>query len=92
MKSVKPLKNSLRLWITASSVVGFMGGWAILAHAPKPAPLQTVTAATVQESIVSPIPTLPPVPSLDEFTQLQPLPSFSFSTQSQMPRFRTRGS
>lgn len=95
MDSKKTMKNTFRLWITMTSVAGFLGGWAILAHAPKPAPLLSIPAASVQESTgsdLAPLPTLALVPSLDNLSQLQALPSAPQIIQRQMPRFRTRGS
>ena len=35
-KSVRPLSKSLRVLIAAGSVGAFLGGWALLAHAPNP--------------------------------------------------------
>jgi hypothetical protein len=89
---MKPLKNVIRIWIATVSLVGFMGGWLLLAHAGKPAPLQVQTPNSVTV-----LPTLPPLPSLDS----QSLGSSSFGFQSQpvpqvssrgFPRLRTSGS
>ncbi len=83
-------QRKLRLLIATGSTVGFLGGWALLAHAGKP--VSTVTTAPVVESV-----TLPPLDfsaleasgnsnSAQSIT-IQPLPQ-SFSR----PRLRTGGS
>jgi hypothetical protein len=86
---MKHLKVGLRIWIAISSIAGFLGGWVMLAHSPKPAqPAQQVSV------LVQPV-NLPPLPPMTSFTQqssaFQPLPSLpqsSFFT----PRLRTGGS
>ncbi len=84
------VKYSVRLLIATGSLLGFLGGWVLLAHAEKPA--STVAPAP----IVAPAPeqVAPVVPSFTSpntgFQSVQPLPSTPrFST---MPRMRTRGS
>jgi hypothetical protein len=89
---MKPLKLALRIWITITSVLSFLAGWALLSHAPKPASIfslfsspQTTTSSSASDPItVQPLPTLAPVPSLDSMitnpnttVNLQPLPSFN---------------
>lgn len=99
---MKPIKISLRLWITLGSVVSFLGGWALFSHAGKPVPLiQTQSidpAATTSQTANT---TLDPIPSVQDLlnTNLQPLPSLpslsnnnTGSSQSFFPRLRTRGS
>ncbi len=88
------IKYSLRLLIATGSFLGFLGGWALLAHAGKPVQPGTATTSDVTSGITAPLPTVPPLPSQnDPSTNLQPLPSLpsapSFST---LPRLRTRGS
>jgi hypothetical protein len=51
---MKLLKSGLRFWLTLASVTSFAGGWAMLAHAPKPYQLFQQTTA----------PTLEPLPPL----------------------------
>ncbi len=92
---MKFFKTGLRIWIATGSVIGFFGGWALLAHAPKPA--QPTQQPVVQ---MAPLPTLAPLPSLGDnnnqlsFQQVQPLPQL----QSSLPQtgffggFRTGGS
>ena len=85
---MKRYKLGLRLWIALSSVVGFFGGWALLAHSPKPAPPEPQSAQVE----LAPLPTLAPIPSLNDpnrnFQQLPDLPQVSMS----IPRLRTGGS
>jgi hypothetical protein len=92
---MKILKFGLRLWITIASIFSFIVGWVMLAHAPKPA-----QASSSQGSIVSPLPTLEPLPPLSGsgnggssvqnqqfFFESQPQPSFR-----SRPFFSTGGS
>ena len=58
---MKQFQHKLRLVIATGSAVGFLGGWALLAHAGKPVSTMTasttpVTTAPVVESV-----TLPPI-------------------------------
>lgn len=81
------VKYSIRLLIATGSVLGFLGGWVLLAHAEKPA--ATSAPAPIAAPAPAQLPTLAP-----SFTapgsSLQALPqSPRFST---MPRMRTRGS
>jgi len=102
---MKPLKLALRIWITVTSLLSFLAGWALLSHAPKPVsifPSQTTSSSSASGPItVDPLPTLVPVPSLDSIitnpdttVNLQPLPSFTnnASNNNFVPRFRSRGS
>jgi hypothetical protein len=80
----------LRFWITTVSVLAFLFGWAVLAHAPKPSPL-VVHSVAVQQNL----PPLAPLPSLEA---LQNSPG-SFSSQTvgtfrtfDLPRLQTMGS
>jgi hypothetical protein len=103
---MKPLKLSLRIWIALTSIVSFLGGWAMFSHAGKPAPLFSashtpVPASTGSAPATLPLPTLQPIPSLDSLisnnpvqSQIQPLPAapqFNIQ-QSYVPRMRTMGS
>jgi hypothetical protein len=94
--TMKLLKFGLRFWITLTSLVSFVAGWIMLAHAPKPNQ-QNSAYGTISSSS---IPTLEPLPPLSDFnagdidTQDQPFslfqqsrPSFGFR-----PTFRTGGS
>jgi len=91
---VKLLKIGIRFWITITSVLSFLIGWVMLAHAPKPA--QTSAAWT---NIAAPLPTLEPLRPLSSFDSeeggfpSQPLFSPQTNLRSQFrPAFRTGGS
>jgi hypothetical protein len=90
---MKRMKSVLRLWMASVSLGGFLGGWVLLAHAPKPAP----TNSTSNNSAVAPMPTLTPLPPVN--TDIggslfsQPAPSIpSFQSRSFLPMMRTGGS
>jgi hypothetical protein len=83
---MKNFQNSLRLMIATGSLLGFFGGWVLLAHAGKPAQMD------------SPSPVVAPAPSINQPaltpnnrvpSRLQPLPS---SRSQSVPRLRTGGS
>ncbi len=93
---MKFFQTGLRIWIATGSVIGFFGGWALLAHAPKP-------AQPAQQPVVvqmAPLPTLAPLPSLSNNTnqpsfQQQPLQQLqqpSFPQTGFFGGFRTGGS
>jgi len=89
---MKLIKLGIRFWITLTSVLSFMTGWVMLAHAPKPN--QSGSAST---SIAASLPTLEPLNSFsgsdDNNSQNQPLFSVQPNTRSQFrPSFRTGGS
>ncbi len=85
---MKYTKLGLRIWLALSSVAGFLGGWALLAHSPKPAqPIQNQPMVEI-----TPLPTLAPLPSFNQRNQgFQQLPSVS-QNQGFRPRLRTGGS
>lgn len=87
------LKGGIRIWIATTSVASFMGGWVLLAHAPKPAP--TINRPTISAPASTPLPTLPPLPSPNNQSngvqQLQPLQPAQPAPIFQ-PRMRTSGS
>ncbi len=85
---MKYTKLGLRLWIAMSSVAGFLGGWALLAHSPKPA--QPVQNQPVVES--TPLATLAPLPSFNQRNQgIQQFPTLT-QNRGFKPRLRTGGS
>jgi hypothetical protein len=96
---MKFLKIGIRFWITLTSVLSFLTGWVMLAHAPKPN-----QAGFSSSNVVAPLPTLQPLNSLslnslsdfgsdDNNFQNQPLFSVQPSVRSQFrPAFRTGGS
>ncbi len=91
---MKLLKFGIRFWITITSVLSFLTGWIMLAHAPKPN-----QASSASTNISAPLPTLAPLNPLSGFDsddnnfQNQPLFSVQPNTRSQFrPSFRTGGS
>lgn len=83
---MKSIQGILRLLVLVGSVTGFLGGWAMIAHAGKPAPAPA--PANVDISVPDALPPLQfnQPSSLQPIQPLQPLP------QTSLPRFRTRGS
>jgi hypothetical protein len=92
---------SLRLWLTITSLIAFLFGWVLLAHAQKPAPLvqsQSQAASSSTSSATVNMPQLAPIPSLQQLQKspqtitnvapIAPAPSISFN----FPVMRTRGS
>jgi hypothetical protein len=57
---MKLFKFGLRLWIMLISVMSFLMGWIMIAHAPKP--IQSSAPSTFN---ATPIPTLAPLPNAD---------------------------
>ena len=90
---MKLLKIGIRFWITLTSVLSFLTGWVMLAHAPKPN-----QATFFSSNVAAPLPTLEPLNPLsgsadDNNVQNQPLFSVQPSVRSQFrPAFRTGGS
>jgi hypothetical protein len=90
---MKLLKIGIRFWITLTSVLSFLTGWVMLAHAPKPNQSGSISAG-----VAAPLPTLEPLTPLSNFgsddnSQNQPLFSVQPSVRSQFrPAFRTGGS
>jgi hypothetical protein len=90
---MKLLKFGLRFWLTLTSVVSFVAGWIMLAHAPKPDQQNSVYSSVTSSTA----PTLEPLPLLsdfnannnsqDQFQLFQQRPSFGFR-----PTLRTGGS
>jgi hypothetical protein len=82
---MKKLAKYLRAMIATGSVLGFLGGWVLIAHAGKPAPTQ----APLPIIAPAPAPTLAPLPSFGGApSNLQPLPALP--QISSMPRLRLR--
>jgi hypothetical protein len=89
-------QRKLRMVIATGSAVGFLGGWALLAHAGKPAAASTQTFDT--ETTITLPASLPPL----NFTALEAQGNSSGSIQPLMtqptfqtfsrPRLRTAGS
>ena len=92
---MKLLRSALRFWITLTSVLSFVGGWVILAHAPKPVQLNPSPLLNIGSSV----PTLEPLPPLSGSNsggnsfQNQPLFSVQPSVRARSnPMFTTGGS
>jgi hypothetical protein len=104
---MKQYKLGLRLWIGFSSILGFLGGWALLVQAGKltlpQSPTATISTITLTtslptESLNSILPTVPAVPTLQSSTgsvsptRIVPIPSTTPQAATQVPQFRSRGS
>jgi hypothetical protein len=90
---MKSLLTKLRLLIAAGSLAGFLGGWVLLAHGPKPVESGAAAANPPAAQVPGPLPTLDIqslAPDGDVPSGLQPLPALP--PQSAMPRLRTSGS
>jgi hypothetical protein len=81
---MKLFQYGIRIFVLLGSIVSFLGGWTLLAHANKP------IAAEASAPIAAPT----ALPSIDfgAPSNLQPLPSLPPISQSARPRLRTRGS
>jgi hypothetical protein len=60
---MKNFKNTLRIMITLASMLGFLGGWATLAHSRKP--IQPTQAQSQQVQALEPLAPLDPLPAID---------------------------
>ena len=88
---MKLLRFGIRFWITITSVISFLTGWIMLAHAPKP------TGTNITNNNAAPMPTLEPLRPLSDFQtgedDFQNAPSFEFQPQNPFrPSFRSGGS
>ena len=63
---MKLLKFGLNFWITITSVLSFLTGWILLAHAPKPVQNNSSSLANV-----APFPTLQPLAPLSDLNSDQ---------------------
>ena len=89
---MKLIRFGIRFWITITSVVSFLTGWILLAHAPKP-----TGSIMSNANNVAPIPTLEPLQPLSDFqsddNNFQSAPPFNFQPRNQFrPSFRSGGS
>jgi hypothetical protein len=83
---MKIFKFGLRVWIMLTSVMSFLLGWIMIAHAPKPVQASSVSTTN---NVVS-IPTLAPLPSLNDGTGQStgnPFKSTLFSVQPSVQSF-----
>jgi hypothetical protein len=84
---MKFFRKMLRYWFAIASMLSFLGGWAILAHSPKPVQLVTVQQAA-----------LPAIQAFGSNINNNGLGFFSNTgatsqqTVTGLPRLRTRGS
>lgn len=90
---MKRTKSILRVWMASISLGGFLGGWVLLAHAPKPAS----SSSTSSNPVVAPMPTLTPLPSIGAgvagSTSSGPVVSMpTFRSRAFLPVMRTGGS
>ena len=58
---MKNFKNILRILLTSASMLGFLGGWATLAHSRKPV---LTTNTQPQPQALEPLAPLAPLPSI----------------------------
>jgi hypothetical protein len=89
------LKIGVRFWITITSVLSFLTGWVMLAHAPKPDQAKSLASnASVTVPTLEPLQPLSTFGSDDNgFQSQQPFFSVEPSTRSQFrPSFKTGGS
>jgi hypothetical protein len=92
--TMKLLKLGIRFWITLTSVVSFVGGWVLLAHAPKPDQQNSAYAVVAPRTI----PTLEPLPPLSVGVAVQNDPpqrswlNIFPVARAYRPAFRTGGS
>lgn len=84
---MKYFQNIVRTLILAGSIGGFLGGWALFAHAGKPVDAAAPAAPAPEIAPAQ----LPPL-NFNASPNLQPLPSLPPRSSFSMPRMRTRGS
>ena len=90
---MKFLKFGLHFWIVITSVLSFLTGWILLAHAPKPVQSNVSTSVSA-----TPLPTLEPLAPLSSFNsdannfQSSPFPGFQPRRRSSFGSFFTGGS
>ncbi len=89
---MKIIKKGLRVWLTIASVFTFLGGWIILSHSNKPAPLQisqpAITAPSSNNNTFSQFSSN----SNSGISSFNSLFSSQNNFQSFSPRIRTGGS
>jgi hypothetical protein len=82
---MKSFKTFLHFMITGASLAGFLGGWVVLAHSPKP-------VQPVLQQVLQPLEPLPPIGQVN--SEGSPLQSFLPARPSRgfSGAFVTRGS
>ncbi len=83
-------QRKLRMLIAAGSAVGFLGGWALLAHAGKP--VSTVAPAPAVESVSLPPINFNALEASGNSNNVQPIPVQPLPQTFSRPRLRTGGS
>ncbi len=96
---MKLYRFALNIWITIASLLSFLLGWVILAHAPKPVQSVQPVQSSVSSPAMSVLPTLEPLQfgssggsSFQNFQVQIPAPATTFSNPAPAPVFRTSGS
>jgi hypothetical protein len=84
---MKGMQYFVRILVLAGSIAGFFGGWALFAHAGKPASAGAAPAS-VAPAVLPPLNPNGPT-DLQRLQPIQPLPPRSSFAA---PRLRTRGS
>jgi len=82
---MKNFKSSLHVLLTCVSVLGFLGGWATLAHSRKP-----VQPVSNQPQALAPLAPLPSLDSSNTGPNNNPLSFFAPSAQAPVRRSRSR--
>jgi hypothetical protein len=87
---MKPFKTSLHILIAFVSMLGFLGGWATLAHSRKP--IQPAQSQTLDA--LAPLDPIPPFNSVTSNNNNGGLSSFTPTRRNRaaIPMFMTRGS
>lgn len=84
-------RKLLRIWLTVSSMMGFVAGWIFLSHTADTTTVQTVGNTTIQMPQIQAIPTLNA-----QGSSVNKVQTFSVNPntmqQSSVPTFRTGGS
>ena len=82
---MKRTKSALRVWMASVSLGGFLGGWVLLAHAPKPASTNS-SGSTSSNQVGAAMPTLTPLPPIGAGVA----GNSSSGSVASMPTFRSR--
>jgi hypothetical protein len=81
-------KMNLHTWITAAAMTAFMTGWGFLAHAPKPALIQT-PSTTITQTVTS----SSPLQVIENLFNIRPSHTRTHrSNSNSSPTLRTGGS
>ena len=87
---MKNFKNILRILLTFASMLGFLGGWATLAHSRKP--IQPVTAQPQTLEPLAPLPSIDGSPTNNNNGQLNIFTPPTRRSRASRPLFTTSGS